>query len=390
MLHVRAALFLVGLAACGFEHGQFVGPGPGSDGDPDGGGGSDDANVTPGIDAPACAWSYTPTNFDPCALPAPGSLTVSSSDTLDTQTTPLPKLVLDQSDGTSITVIHLSQLTVDPLVTLTLTGTGVVFAVDGEVHINGTIVVEAGADDATHCAASRGENGDDSDDSDSGGGGGGGGAASADGGDGGSGNGAEAGAKGAKGAKVSSTLSPLRGGCAGGDGGRREEEGTAAAGGRGGGALQISTNRKITIAGFLDAAGRGGAGAPSARSGAGGGGSGGAIFLEGPRIELGFASRVCADGGSGGEGGGATVAGNNGRPGACTSLGAAQTQNMMNSVGGDGGAGGWLLSVKGANAQSATSGGGGGGGGGGAAGWIRLESPDVSNSGAAVTPAAMN
>lgn len=382
MALVRAAVFLVGLAACGFEHGQFVGPG--GDDDPDAGSG----DAPSGSDAPGCAWSYTPTNFDPCALPAPGSLTVSSSGTLDTATASQPKLVITQSDGTSITVIHLSQLTVDPLVTLTVTGTGVVFAVDGEVDINGTIVAEAGADNATHCASARGANGTDSQDSGGGGGGGGGGAAADDGGDGGDGEGPQHGAKGAKGAKVSSTLSPLRGGCPGGNGGRHEQAGTAPAGGRGGGALQISTNTNITVNGFLDAAGRGGAGAPGAQVGAGGGGSGGGLLLEGPRIDLGFAARLCADGGSGGEGGGATVGGNSGQPGACTSIGAARTQNTTNSFGGDGGDGGWLLAVKGAGAQNGVGGGAGGGGGGGSAGWIRLKSPDVSNDGAAITPAA--
>ncbi len=378
MAVVRAAVFLVGLAACGFEHGQL----PGMEG-PDGGSG----DASSGSDAPGCGWSYTPTNFDPCALPAPGALPVATG-TLDTSLASLPSLVLTQSDGTSITVIHLTQLTVDPLVTLTVTGTGVVFAVDGEVEINGTIIAEAGADNPTHCASARGASGTDSQDSDAGGGGGGGGGAADDGGDGGDGDGSEHGAKGAKGAKVSSTLSPLRGGCPGGNGGRRDESGTAPAGGRGGGALQISTNTKITVRGFLDVAGRGGAGAPSAQVGAGGGGSGGGLLLEGPSISLGLASRLCADGGSGGEGGGATVGGNDGQRGACTSIGAARTQNTTNSLGGDGGDGGWLLSVKGASAQSAVGGGAGGGGGGGSAGWIRLKSPDVSNDGAAITPAA--
>jgi hypothetical protein len=373
---VRAAFVLAVLAACGFDHGVLR---------DDGGVGSGDGN--PG-DGSNCAWSYMPTNFDPCELPAPGSLTVSTNTTLDTSSTTQPKKVITQNDGTTITVIHLSQFTVDPLVTLTVTGTGVVFAVDGEATINGTIVVAAGSDNATHCAKGRGTNGADSTTANSGGGGGGGGAGDDDGGDGGDGSGAQAGAKGAKGGKVESKLSPLRGGCPGGTGGRLNGAGTAPAGGRGGGALQISTNTKISIGGFIDAAGRGGAGT-TAKVGGGGGGSGGGIFLEGPRIDAGLASRICADGGSGGEGGGITALGNNGEAGACTAIGGAQTDNTPNSSGGDGGSGGFLASPGGGNAQNGVTGDAGGGGGGGGVGWIRIESPDFNNNGAVITPVSM-
>jgi hypothetical protein len=374
---VRAALLLVGLAACGFDHGRDLSAGDGGNGD---GGGS-------GSDGTVCAWSYTPTNFDPCMLPAPAALTVATSTTIDTATTMLPKKLITQSDATTITVIHLSQLTVDPLATLTVTGTGIVFAVDGPVDINGTLVAVGGNDNTVHCEDSRGTPGSDSNDTGGGGGGGGGAAAANDGGDGGDGSGTQAGGKGSKGSKVSSTQSPLRGGCRGGNGGRFNSLGQASAGGRGGGALQISTNDKITIRGMLDAAGRGGGGGPSAHIGGGGGGSGGAIFLEGPTIELGLASRLCADGGSGGEGGGVTVAGNSGVTGECTGIAGAQTEETFNSAGGPGGGGGYLVSSSGGNAGGATSSGGGGGGGGGV-GWVRVKSPNVDNNGAVITPAS--
>jgi hypothetical protein len=186
------------------------------------------------------------------------------------------------------------------------------------------------------------------------------------------------------------SFSPLRGGCRGGAGGRTDGSGTAAEPGRGGGALQISTNAKITVTllGSIDAAGRGGEGARGAHHGAAGGGSGGSIFLEGPKVQLDFGAHLCADGGSGGEGGGNGVGGNNGNAGACSGTGAASTSGTFLSVGGNGGKGSYWFSPAGGNAGGA-SGGGGGGGGGGAVGWIRVKSPSSSNGGAIVTPLAI-
>src|SRR5829696_4870836 len=124
MTAMRAVVLAMLLAACSFEHYEPFGS-SGSDG---GNGGSGGDGGMQGIDAPGCAWSYTPTNFDPCMLPAPAPLTVSGSVTLDTGSTTLPKKVLTQSDGTTITVIHLSTLTVNQFSTLAVTGTGVVLA----------------------------------------------------------------------------------------------------------------------------------------------------------------------------------------------------------------------------------------------------------------------
>lgn len=380
---MRAALFLVGLAACGFEHGQF--PQTGGDG-----GSGSKLDGGPPSEGAICGWSYAPTNFDPCMLPAPGSLTVSNNSMLDVNTSNQPKKVLTQSDGTMITVIHLSQLTVDPFVTLTLNGSsGVVFAVDGDVTINGNLIAVAGSDNATQCASGRGGTAGDSTNPNSGGGGGGGGAGADDGGGGGAGEGTSSGAAGMPGTKATSTLSPLRGGCRGGQGGRRDTSGVSPMGGRGGGAIQISSNTKITVNGFIDASGRGGSGGTATGVGAGGGGSGGGVFIEAPNIGLGFASGLCADGGSGGEGGGAS-AGANGEPGACTAFGRAQTSNSDTNQGGNGGDGGYRFGTSGAAGQAGQGGGAGGGGGGGGVGWVRVKSPNVDDSGSVITPAPAN
>jgi hypothetical protein len=389
MTAMRAVVLAMLLAACSFEHYEPYGT-SGDDGGT--GSGSGDANMgMPGIDASGCAWSDTPTNFDPCMLPAPATLTVSGNVFLDTASTTLPKKLIAQNDGTTITVVHLSQLTVNQFSSLIITGSGVVLAVDGAVTINGTIVAVGGEGNETHCATAKGSTGADSQTA-AGAGGGGGAAAAENGGTAGSGDGTGAGAGGTRGSKVSTTFSPLRGGCRGGNGGRYNGAGTAPVGGRGGGAIQISTNTKISIAGgaAIDAAGRGGGGGSGAHVGGGGGGSGGSIFLEGPQMSFGFASLACADGGSGGEGGGATVGGNDGRTGRCNSLQAAETPNTMNSAGGDGGPGGYALSKPGGPGVSSTTSAGAGGGGGGSVGWIRIKSPNISNDGLVTTPQASN
>jgi hypothetical protein len=383
---------VIGLTACGFEHGAFMdGDGSGIDaGSGSGSAGIDASNGTPDDSTPACGWSYTPTNFDPCALPAPGMLEVTSDLTLNTGSTSLPKLTLTQSDGTPLTVIHLSTLSVHGGSTLTVTGTAFVFAVDGNAQIDGKIVAVGGESDATQCAQAFGAPGVDSTDGNSGAGGAGGGGAAERGGNGTNGAGGQAGARGEAGTKVTSaSFSPLRGGCRGGAGGRAGGSGIPADAGRGGGALQISTDSKITVTlgGSIDAAGRGGGGAVSARDGGGGGGSGGSIFLEGPRVQLDLNAHLCADGGSGGEGGGNTVDGNSGSAGACNGLGGAGTQSS-GSYGGDGGRGSYWFTRNGGDAGGAL-GSGGGGGGGGAVGWIRIKSPDSSNGGAIVTPLAI-
>jgi hypothetical protein len=303
----------------------------------------------------------------------------------------LPKLAVTQSDGSPLTIIHLSELTIDTGATLTVTGSAVVFAVDGNADLGGTIVAAAGADHDTQCAASnRGEDGADSGSLIGGAGGGGGGAAADSGGDGGNGAGTQAGGHGKHGGKLTSMLSPLRGGCRGGQGGRFNGTGAAAAPGRGGGALQISTNAKLTLTAgsMLDAAGRGGSGGPAGHIGGGGGGAGGGILLEGPAIQLDGTAVLCADGGSGGEGGGSTAVGNNGNPGACTGNTAAQTI-FQGTYGGAGGDGSYAGMTGGGNASNSSGSDGAGGGGGGGVGWIRISSPNLDDNGAVITPQAL-
>jgi len=370
------ALIVVGLAACSFHPGSLDdGDGGGIGGEAGGGGGS------------SCAWSYTPTNFKPCDLPAPMPLTVSSDTTLDTAATSLPKLVLTQMDGTQITVIHLTQLSVTA--PLTVTGTGVVFAVDGDAIVSNTIVAVGGSNNPMQCGTAKGGEASDSTNANGGGGGGGGAGGGEVGGNGGNGGGTQAGNAGGRGARITSNLSPLRGGCAGGNGGRPNAVGTKPMGGRGGGALQISSNLRVSVEGDgkIDANGRGGNGGNAALVGGAGGGSGGGIFLEAPTIDLAFLSRVCADGGSGGEGAGTTA--NDGQTGTCNGS-YAMTAVTVGTTGGLGGSGSYALKTAGGNAGTATGAGGGGGGGGGV-GWIRIKSPNVNVAvGAVITPFPMN
>jgi hypothetical protein len=371
---MKRMLALAALTACGFEHGALDNAG---DAHRDGNGSG----------SAQCAWSYTPTNFDPCALPAPMPLTVSQDTSIDSTTVSLPKVTLTQTDGTSLVVIHLTTMTVSAK--LTVTGAATTFAVDGDVTITDVITAVGGNGNATQCATVKGSDGHDST-SPTGGAGGGGGAAGADmGGAGGDGMGIMAGTKGNAGTFTASTLSPLRGGCSGGKGGRPNGLGAAPEAGRGGGAIQISTDSKISFTdnGFIDAAGRGGAGT-TGKYGGGGGGGGGGIFLEGPMISIASVTGVCADGGSGSEGGGQNAFGYAGMQGQCSALSYATTFQNSGTYGGDGGRGSFRGNPNGGAAGNAGGDGGGGGGGGGAVGWIRLKSPTLSLSTTAiVTPA---
>lgn len=367
------ALVFIALAGCGFEHGALDGVGDAR------GDGTGSAN---------CAWSYTPTNFDPCMLPAPMPFDVTTATLLDPTTTTLPKAMFTQSDGTTLVVIHLSTLNI--AAQLGIGGSApTVFAVDGDVTIRDQITTASGNNDATQCASLRGVNGHDSTASTSGAGGGGGAGGADVGGAGGDGAGVMAGTKGFGGANLASNLSPLRAGCAGGKGGRLNASGTPPEGGRGGGAIQISTNSKIVMSdnGFIDAAGRGGSGPTSGHIGGGGGGGGGGIFLEGPMIEIPSGTGVCADGGSGGEGGGQSAPGFNGNSGGCSGITYAVTFQNFNTNGGDGGRGSFRGNPSGGGGGNGQTDGGGGGGG-GAVGWIRLKSPTLSlSSTSIITPA---
>jgi hypothetical protein len=330
-----------------------------------------------------CAWTYTPANFDPCMLPAPGTMP-SADQTIDTDNLgSLPAMTSMQDDGVTLVVVHLVSLEVSG--GWTITGSAaLVLAVDGAVTIDSgaSIAVSANSDDPMACTALTGNAGTNSTaDGD-------GGAGAGNSGKGGNGDGSAKGTGGAVVNGVASMLSPLHGGCPGGGGGTDNSNGTPGVGGAGGGALEISSDSTIVIAGEIEAVGQGATGAASAKTGAGGGGGGGAIFVEGASVHLQIGAVLCGDGGSGGDGGGSTATGAPGDVSPCNDIAGALTMSQANN-GGAGGGGGFGKSSNGVNGVNAQGGGhGGGGGGGGAAGWIRLGGPQMPtiDPGAVITP----
>jgi len=113
---------------------------------------------------------------------------------------------------------------------------------------------------------------------------------------------------GAGAAKFGDALSPLHGGCTGGEAGSGGYSGMGGAGG----AIQISSATRIVITdvGAIDASGGGGAMVPSyAGMAGGGGGGGGAILLEAPEIVLRGGDVVLSTKGGGGGGTGENIDG---------------------------------------------------------------------------------
>ena len=166
----------------------------------------------------------------------------------------------------------------------------------------------------------------------------------------------------------------LRGGCPGGLGG-----GSSARASPGGGALQLVARQTITIAGVVDAPGRGGEGGGFANGG-NGGGSGGELLLEAQSVIASSGGLTC-NGGGGGEAG--TT--NGGQAGQLTTSPA-----LGGSDGIAGGAGGNGAVVD----AGATPGEGanlitGGGGGGGGLGRIRINVTNACNIGPQVTLSPM-
>lgn len=170
----------------------------------------------------------------------------------------------------------------------------------------------------------------------------------------------------------------LRGGCPGGLGGGSSERASA-----GGGALQLVARQNITIAGIVNAPGRGGEGGGFGNGG-NGGGSGGDLLLEAQQVIASSGGLTC-NGGGGGEAG----TPNDGQPGQPTSMVALGGTDAI--AGGAGGAGA-------AGTTAATAGEGssffsGGGGGGGGLGRIRINVTNACNIGPQVVispPATSN
>ncbi len=201
------------------------------------------------------------------------------------------------------------------------------------------------------------------------------------------------------------TLTPLRGGCDGGNGGSSIGFGSASGpkgiSGRGGGAIQLSAGTKVLVSGQVFANGGGGFEGSSASPycGAGGAGSGGGILIDTPSLELSSSTAaLIAVGGGGGAGErmNGTLGTGNGDNG--NTDGSAALGGVGNSAGhGSGGAGAGKDSLGGISdalsgnngtlqgrANSAS-----GGGGGGGLGVIRINSAACTSNGSpAVIPAA--
>ena len=230
-------------------------------------------------------------------------------------TCPATSAVVAQTTGgtVNVRVLSMSSLNVSSGTTLKLVGAyPVIFSVDQNATVSGTINAGAsgttpGAGGNQDCAGGTGGGGTWVFNTSSGGGGGGfGSAGSGGGGDDGCYGSPNPGGAGA--ANGSATLTPLKGGCAGGKGG------TAAGGngGAGGGAFEIAVRGSLTLSSttVLSAAGGGGLLGGSV-GGGGGGGSGGGILIN---YAGGFTSAGVrrVHGGGGGEGDPAAGNGENG------------------------------------------------------------------------------
>ncbi len=174
-------------------------------------------------------------------------------------------------------------------------------------------------------------------------------------------------------ANGTTTLTPLRGGCAGGGGSPF---------GPAGGAVQISSRTLITISGsgYIDATGGGGPPGVvgNAKAGAGGG-SGGGILLEAPSVSITASASLTANGGGGG-----CAIGTGGNGLAVSDQASGATCPATDE--GNGGLGGSINgpATDGEAASGISSSGGGGGGG---VGRIRINAVNI-NAPGLVTPAA--
>ncbi len=251
--------------------------------------------------------------------------------------------------------------------------------IDGEIEASSIEDDELGAGgNGPLCTSSL--NGGDGESHDKGGGGGGGGSGAEDGADGGEGGSGNDGDKGVKGVKSGNSLiSPLRGGCRGGDGGRRNSDGSRADGGYGGGALQFSVAGELDVDGDVWAGGGRGEGGNADRGGGGGGGGGGAILLQGDDLVI--TGRLAANGGGGG-GGCDNSDGFDGQDGNRTG-----TPSGGNAQGGagPGGNGGSSADSPGSGGDGGSNNHGGGGGGGGV-GEIELTGNTSCSIGGTISP----
>ncbi|WP_414654144.1 putative metal-binding motif-containing protein [Hyalangium sp.] len=276
------------------------------------------------------SFPFTPSNFDPDAIPADKrKLDVRIS--CVTPTTPvifnssngvwtfpqgctrpvLPETrIIPQEEG-EIALVSMQNLIIEPGNALKLKGDrAVILAVYGDAILSGALLADAdlevtgaGSNRPT-CGSQKGGNGSFSQGRGSGGGGG---AFGQGGAKGGKGEGNSSG--GVAGTKVDSRLSPLIGGCQGGTGGAKPGMTSDGKGGAGGGALQMAVAGTLHVNHWVSVSGGGGLGGDGSSNGGenaeggGGGGSGGGLLLEAFRLQLTSQARLTANAGSGAEGG---------------------------------------------------------------------------------------
>ena len=344
---------------------------------------------------PAGCAAWTPRHFTACALPTPaGPIDIATARTYDTDSGEFDVPVLHTSNvvaqmtGAMVRVISVSSFTVELGGSLRVTGSlPLVIAAWDSITITGRIDVNSQRGGATAAGANPMEcmastPGGAAPDAGSGGGGAGG--FQGIGGDGGSAGFpmVAMGGMGGAAATMSTLAASVRGGCPGAPSGAAGPGAVApatpassAAPGAGGGALQLTAQRSIAIAGRLLAGGAGGSGGPLASSaGGGGGGSGGYLGLEAPAISV--TGALAANGGGGGGGAGTDRPGGDGadaNAGATAARGGAGG-GAMGGCTGDGGSGTLAATVNGGDANNMARVCGGGGGG-GAAGVIAVRSP---------------
>ncbi len=398
LAHVSCMAVLAGLTACSFDTSNSGHPSDPHDA-------SFDATInTPDAapDAKVCdpSFDFALLNIDTCDLPtethslvlnSEGDYELNTDDgTLfseeDDETTMVPFQVVPQEDGPDLFVTKVQTLQIATYSTLHVVGERPLLLVSmSDILINGELYGRgfrntsgpASDRDEDCLGVGRGANGvmqTDNNTNSAGSGGGGGGFGQR----GGAGSKIASAAGGALDSLggallLSTTLEPLRGGCAGGKGG-----GAGGLGGGAGGAIQLVAVDTFTLNGKVSVSGGGGRGTTSRHSGGGGGGSGGGVLVQ-ARMLVG-AGLLTANGGGGGKGSRTatlSVAGENGSTGTIRAAG-----GSGGSSGGNGGNGGVLAKREGSSVEVVVTAGlpgmnngsdaAGGGGGGGGAGQIRL------------------
>lgn len=368
-------------------------------------------SAPPLVDATACdgMLAFAPSNVDMCDLPAPqGALAVPAGETwtLDSTSGTLitelgdeiaPSSILaPQASAADLRIIVVSELAVvGRLDVVGMYPIAIVAAADAT--ISGTVFAGAvgdlpgpGGNDPLSCSAGQGSAGvlQNTDIDLPGGTGAGGGAFGGSGGHGARVHRAwDAPEPPGGGPSGDASITPLRGGCRGGDGGNTG----GGRGGAGGGGLQIvaAGTLRVEAGGVVAVPGGGGGGVTGRSSGGGGGGSGGAILLEAQTLIV--LGSVTSHGGAGGEGSRSKTETGSGDDGTVDSPAPAAggTGAEPQADGGDGGTG---SSVAAAGQEGVTQTGtpsivAGGGGGGGSVGRIRLRGVDEESVSGFVSPA---